>query len=579
VATELLNTTAPAGKDGAQADRGLEWVLRNPALEKWIASDDAGRLLDPVVARVLSSPAFKQTMVSVLGSPEIRRAMADQTTGFGADVAAAARTRAARTDDTAEARIKGWLRLRAADAARPPFAGFATRGIALIVDAVLAQLAFLVGAASLGVVVSLAGVSRTGSLTRGLAGGIWLVAAAVYFAGFWSSAGQTPGMRLMRLRVVDRKGMTPSLPRSLLRFVGLLLAILPLFAGFLTVFFDRRRRALQDFIARTVVLHDEEPGFEEPGTSAIPPTGGSIDPVGGTQPAPAQTERHQRPNPPSLRSSWTDLEGVRVHAVGGGSGQPVVLVHGFGISGTYMLPLARVLASSCSAFVPDLPGQGRSGQPRGPWGIGEMADTLGSWLETIGLERPLVVANSMGCQIVTELAVRRPALIGPMVLIGPTVDPARRAARRQLFDVLRDSAREPFSLIALTARNNAAKPDVRPLLTVARAALADRIEERLPLIDQPTVIVHGDNDGFIGRDWAERAAALLPRGRLVVVPSEAHAVHYTRPDLIAEIVGELLVEEREHGGGERVRGLEHRNVPTPKLYDTGPRQESLPVLR
>jgi pimeloyl-ACP methyl ester carboxylesterase len=45
-----------------------------------------------------------------------------------------------------------------------------------------------------------------------------------------------------------------------------------------------------------------------------------------------------------------------------------------------------------------------------------------------------------------------------------------------------------------------------------------------------------------------RVAALLPRSRLVVVPGEPHAVHYTRPDLVGELVRELLLEEGEQTG-------------------------------
>jgi len=43
--------------------------------------------------------------------------------------------------------------------------------------------------------------------------------------------------------------------------------------------------------------------------------------------------------------------------------------------------------------------------------------------------------------------------------------------------------------------------------------------------------------------WAERVAALLPRGRLVVVPGATHVVHYTRPEVVADLV-QGLVEER-----------------------------------
>jgi pimeloyl-ACP methyl ester carboxylesterase len=225
-----------------------------------------------------------------------------------------------------------------------------------------------------------------------------------------------------------------------------------------------------------------------------------------------------------------------------------------------MRPLARALAGSFSAYMPDLPGQGRSSVMPGPTSIRALGEVLGEWVDAAGLDRPAFVANSMGCQVVTQLAVASPERVGPMVLVGPTIDPSRRAARHQLFGGLRDAAREPLSLIALTTRDDASV-GIRRLLATARVVLEDRIEERLPLVGQPTVVVYGENDGFIGREWAERVATLLPRGRLVVIPREAHAVHYTRPELIAGIVTDLLAEEGEHRRGELVRGLEHRDVP------------------
>jgi len=195
-------------------------------------------------------------------------------------------------------------------------------------------------------------------------------------------------------------------------------------------------------------------------------------------------------------------------------------------------------------YVPDLPGHGRSERPSEVLGIGDFAEVLSAWLEVIGLERPLFVASSMGCQIVTELAVQRPDRAGSIVLIGPTVDPSKRAARRQIAGVLRDSAHEPVQLVALAA-GETARRSVRDLLGAARAVLADRIEERLPAIDQPTVVVHAERDGLVSREWAETVTALLPHGRLVVVPSEAHAIPFTHPHLVAEIVRELIAQECE----------------------------------
>jgi 2-hydroxy-6-oxonona-2,4-dienedioate hydrolase len=279
---------------------------------------------------------------------------------------------------------------------------------------------------------------------------------------------------------------------------------------------------------------------------------------------------------PALVSQWLEVFGLRMYARAGGAGAPIVLVHGYGVSGTYMLPLAETLAPSFSVFAPDLPGYGRSQRPRAPLDIAGLAAALAGWLDAAGLECPAFVANSMGCQIVTELALRRPERVGPLVLIGPTVDPRRRAARHQLLAGLRDASREPWSLLALAAHDDAVV-GLGSLLATVRSALADRIEERLPLIAQPTVVVRGEADGFVGQSWAEQAAALLPRGRLVVVPGQPHAVHYTRPDLVARIVHEFLVEEFEQAGRQLPRRLPHRHVPAAEADEAGAGQHTLPL--
>jgi len=269
--------------------------------------------------------------------------------------------------------------------------------------------------------------------------------------------------------------------------------------------------------------------------------------------------------------------GLDVHTWAAGEGEPVVLVHGFGVSGRYMLPLAEALAERYSVFVPDLPGYGRSERPDTPLGISGLADALAAVHEALDLGRPALVANSMGCQVVTDLAVRVPDRVGPLVLIGPTVDPEQRRARRQFLRAVGDSAHEPMSLVALAAHDGAVM-GLRALLSTARSALADRIEQRLQLIEQPALVIRGGEDRFVSTAWAAQVAALLPRGRLVVVPDEPHAVHYTRPDLVESLVRELLVEEGEEAGGEVVRSLPHRDMPAWEQDEPGPGQGPLPLL-
>jgi pimeloyl-ACP methyl ester carboxylesterase len=274
---------------------------------------------------------------------------------------------------------------------------------------------------------------------------------------------------------------------------------------------------------------------------------------------------------------WLDVAGARMHAQVLGAGPPVVLLHGYGVSGTYMLPLARELADSYRVLVPELPGQGKSEPRPGLRSVHELAGAFGAWLEAAELEQPAVVANSLGCQVVTELAVREPERVGPLVLVGPTVDPARRRGRHQLFAALRDCAREPLQLVGIAAMDDVGV-GMRRLVATARAALDDRIEERLPLVEQPTVVVRGGADGFVSADWAEQVASLLADGRLVVVPGEPHAVHFTRPEAVAGIVRELLAEEGRYAVGDGGRLLEHRHVPARQQLQPRVGNAALPLL-
>ena len=147
---------------------------------------------------------------------------------------------------------------------RERYAGVATRALAL--DVAIAHVIVFAGGAVLALVASLVGDLRLDTLGRVLAAGAWVTVVGVYLALFWTGAGQTPGMRIMGVRLITFDGRLPSVARSLVRLVGLGLAIIPLFLGFVPALVDGRRRALPDFLAGTVVLYGEAdaPPLAEP---------------------------------------------------------------------------------------------------------------------------------------------------------------------------------------------------------------------------------------------------------------------------------------------------------------------------
>ena len=201
---------------------------------------------------MLASDETQQALRHVASSPELRDAIAKQTTGLAEEVVGGVRASAARLDDRVEQIVR-----RRPRAERPVYGGVATRAIALAADAAVTIVLFMsvVGIAAL--IASLVGGLRPEWLVGVLLGSGWMLVVGTYLVLFWSSAGQTPGMRLLHVRVHGPGSVPPSIGRSLVRLVGLVLAIVPMFAGFIPVLFTERRRGLPDFLAGTVVLYDD----------------------------------------------------------------------------------------------------------------------------------------------------------------------------------------------------------------------------------------------------------------------------------------------------------------------------------
>jgi pimeloyl-ACP methyl ester carboxylesterase len=252
---------------------------------------------------------------------------------------------------------------------------------------------------------------------------------------------------------------------------------------------------------------------------------------------------------------------VRIDFRQAGSGPgTVVLVPGLGVTGAYFAPLARRLARCRRVLLPDLPGWGKSERPPRPLDIPELAGVLAAFADGAAPgERAAFVGNSLGCQIAIELAVRRPELAGPLVLIGPTVDPRYRSVPRHAWRLVVDLVREPFPLWRIVARDYLRAGPVG-LWRTSCSALCDRPEAKLPGVRVPVLVLRGEHDALTTDGWARSCAALAPDGSFATVPATAHAPHFSRPDVVAGLV-ERFLAERGHGGDERLRRLSHGHVP------------------
>ena len=235
-------------------DRIVAELAESGELDRMVTEALASRRTLELTDKVVASEEMQRIVGQVASSPELREAIARQTAGLAEEVVGGIRASAARLDDRAERIVR-----RRPRAERPIYAGVATRAVALAIDALVTIVFFTAGVGVAALVSSLVGTLRPEWLAGLLVASGWVLVAGTYFVLFWSGAGQTPGMRLLRLRLRVRgpDGGSPSIGRSLARLVGLVLAIVPLFAGFLPVLFTERRRGLPDFLAGTVVVYDD----------------------------------------------------------------------------------------------------------------------------------------------------------------------------------------------------------------------------------------------------------------------------------------------------------------------------------
>jgi uncharacterized RDD family membrane protein YckC len=258
VATDSADAALERGRRAAvdlassdSVDRAVARAVENRRLERVVTDAIESRYGHELAERVLASPELERAIERVVASPAVRAGFVKQTSSFGDELRTALRRRARAADERLSRRPGAG------------YGGVASRGIALALDLTVAFAVALVGVALLGLVSALVGELRPEWLVAALISSGLLLVTGAYFVFFWTVTGQTPAMRLLGLRVGRADGGRVGVARAIVRFVGLLVAIVPFFLGFVPALYDRRRRALPDLLAGTTVVDEER--------AALPP--------------------------------------------------------------------------------------------------------------------------------------------------------------------------------------------------------------------------------------------------------------------------------------------------------------------
>ncbi len=241
--------------EGPVVQEAVEGALESEAVKKALLEAMDSELVDEVWKRLLASDQAQQLVERIAEAPEVRAAISAQGMGLLEDIGRTIGSLARRLDNRFE-RIVRRVFFRRPRTLPTDRAGLISRALAMAIDGVFVNLAFTAFVALITLGANIFGGNGEGGSSLAIAIGstAWLSFGAIYLVGFWSLAGQTPGMRFLGIRLEEER--LPS-RRSFRRLVGLGLSVLSFGIGFLGIVFGERRRGWEDRFSGTEVVYDE----------------------------------------------------------------------------------------------------------------------------------------------------------------------------------------------------------------------------------------------------------------------------------------------------------------------------------
>jgi pimeloyl-ACP methyl ester carboxylesterase len=261
-------------------------------------------------------------------------------------------------------------------------------------------------------------------------------------------------------------------------------------------------------------------------------------------------------------------DGRRVGVSVGGIGVPLIFFHGIGMNRqVYMKLLSRLPQLGFLVVAIDAPGHGETFAPRaGEHTFAHRIAVTEQILESLGIERAVLVGHSMGGRTAAELAARHPERALAVVLIDPAIGAAFDASRVRIASPVRTGAALAAAVgdtivdrvglrrldhvrylrtLSKLFFNTAAHPAMfaSAASAIARADDSAPAMKALHAAGNRVVIFHGEQDKIVPLESAVDAAA-LSGALLVTLPKAYHSWVLTTPWTFTEIFGQLIAENR-----------------------------------
>jgi pimeloyl-ACP methyl ester carboxylesterase len=252
----------------------------------------------------------------------------------------------------------------------------------------------------------------------------------------------------------------------------------------------------------------------------------------------------------STVSPFLDISGVKVHYKATGSGEEILLLHGWGGSIESMELIFDALSKSYRVVAIDFPGHGKSALPHNPWGIPEYTDCLLRVMDALDLQRPHIIAHSFGGRVTIRLAKFHPNRVNKIILVDSAgIRPPRppkyyfKIALAKTGKFLAKYGGRTGQAVRNFIYSRIGSKDYAqagPLQGTFIKVVNDDQTEMLPYIQSPTLLVWGADDKDTPLASAKIMEKLIPNASLVVLENAGHFSYIDHPHKFHMIVRKFL---------------------------------------
>lgn len=237
-----------------------------------------------------------------------------------------------------------------------------------------------------------------------------------------------------------------------------------------------------------------------------------------------------------------------------GEGEPIVLLHGWGLSSESFSGTGKALEAEFALYAVDLPGFGWTAPPPSAWGSSDYAAHIDRFMDVVGLSSANVLGHSFGGRVAIALAARFPERVRKLVLVASAGIRPRRTARYYLKAAAAKLAGRGFSAAIwgrLGERMRAAaiaRAGSRDYLRAGRMrpTLVKLVNEDLrpclARIGAPTLIVWGNHDREISETSMRIVAQGIRSARLEILDGAGHVPFADMPERFTQLVRAFLRE-------------------------------------